>query len=249
MKSADFNGVRFPAVYHAVTESTNDDAKAAINRGAADGTVIIAGSQTAGRGRQTKVFFSPDTGAYFSIILRPKAISDTAFYTIYAALAVCEAVEILYGVDAGIKWVNDVFVGGKKCAGILTEAVTAADGTLSGVVVGIGVNVCYPSGGFPDEIKDIAGALCRGGSDLRVNLIEETVNIFNGYVEKDDKRTAVKAYRERSVVLGKNIVVKATDGSFSAVAVDIADDGKLIVDADGVRKTLSAGEVSICTEK
>lgn len=237
-------------IYKETTGSTNDDAKETLRQGAANGTVVVAGSQTSGKGRQEKSFFSPDTGVYFSVILRPKTLSDTSLYTIYAALATSRAAEKLYGITAGIKWVNDLFVDGKKCAGILTEAVTAADGKLQGVVVGIGVNVFYPDGGFPSEIAAVAGALTEKIDDNRAEFIGEIVNNLLTACAADDKEGAIDEYRRRLIVLGKKIVVTEPCGVYRATAENIDCDGRLIITTDdGVRKTLCAGDVSVCAKE
>ena len=123
----------------------------------------VAGGQTRGRGRRGRSFFSPDgTGLYMSILLRPSGLTaDQAVrFTTVAAVAVSEAIETVAGRSATVKWVNDIYVGGRKACGILTEAsFNPEDGTLDYAVVGIGINVYEPQGGFPEEIKDRAGAL------------------------------------------------------------------------------------------
>ncbi len=128
----------------------------------------IAGCQTQGRGRRGRSFFSPDgTGLYMSILLRPSALSaDQAMrFTTIAAVATAEAIEAVSGRSASIKWVNDIYVGGRKVCGILTEAsFNPEDGTLDYAVVGIGINVYEPVGGFPDEIRERAGAIASSGA-------------------------------------------------------------------------------------
>ena len=123
----------------------------------------VAGGQTRGRGRRGRSFFSPDgTGLYMSILLRPSGLSadEAVKFTTIAAVAVSEAIEAVAGKTASIKWVNDIYVSGRKACGILTEAsFNPEDGTLDYAVVGIGINVYEPQGGFPEEIKDRAGAL------------------------------------------------------------------------------------------
>jgi BirA family biotin operon repressor/biotin-[acetyl-CoA-carboxylase] ligase len=123
----------------------------------------VAGGQTRGRGRRGRSFFSPDgTGLYMSILLRPSGLSadEAVKFTTIAAVAVSEAIEAVACKTASIKWVNDIYVSGRKACGILTEAsFNPEDGTLDYAVVGIGINVYEPQGGFPEEIKDRAGAL------------------------------------------------------------------------------------------
>ena len=132
--------------------------------GAPEGTVLLAASQSQGRGRMGRPFFSPaDTGVYLSLLLRPKTGEAAGRVTTMAALAACQAVSALSGQDAGIKWVNDVFLNGKKVSGILTEATfSLEDGTPDYVVLGAGFNLYAPQGGFPEELADVAGAFCPG---------------------------------------------------------------------------------------
>src|SRR5574344_1119714 len=143
-------------VYESI-DSTNSEAKrrcaAAPDCRALNRTVIVAGAQTAGRGRLGRSFFSPaGTGVYLSIIYAPEAgISSPAVLMSSAAVGVCRALQSVYGVDAQIKWVNDVFLRGQKVCGILTEGVTDFEtGRIDYAVVGIGINIL--PGSFPPEL-------------------------------------------------------------------------------------------------
>jgi len=147
-------------------ESTNDTAKAM--PGAHHGTLIIADSQTAGRGRYGRSFFSPPgCGIYMSIVLKPERLrmGSLSLMTPAAAVAVCEtiesidAIEPIGGLAPKVKWVNDVLIGDKKICGILTEGVTGSDGELERIIVGIGVNFTLPPGGFPPELAEFVGSL------------------------------------------------------------------------------------------
>lgn len=143
-------------------DSTNAEALRRAVDGAPEGTVIVAEEQTAGRGRRGRSFFSPaGTGIYLSILVRPALAAERAhLLTCSAAVAVAEAIEACAGVDASIKWVNDVYCRGKKVAGILTEgSFDLEGGVLQHAVVGIGVNVRPPHAGFPAEIAERAGAV------------------------------------------------------------------------------------------
>lgn len=151
----------FPAVRKSL-DSTNAEALRRAVDGAPEGTVIVAEEQTAGRGRRGRSFFSPaGTGIYLSILVRPALAAERAhLLTCSAAVAVAEAIEACAGVDASIKWVNDVYCRGKKVAGILTEgSFDLEGGVLQHAVVGIGVNVRPPHAGFPAEIAERAGAV------------------------------------------------------------------------------------------
>lgn len=139
----------------------------------------IAGCQTQGRGRRGRSFFSPDgTGLYMSILLRPSALSanQAMRFTTIAAVATAEAIEAISGRSASIKWVNDIYVGGRKVCGILTEAsFNPEDGTLDYAVVGIGINVYEPAGGFPEDIRDRAGAITSSGAGSHAVSSEELI--------------------------------------------------------------------------
>ena len=151
----------FPTVRKCL-DSTNAEALRRAVDGAPEGTVIVAEEQTAGRGRRGRSFFSPaGTGIYLSILVRPALAAERAhLLTCSAAVAVAEAIEACAGVDASIKWVNDVYCRRKKVAGILTEgSFDLEGGVLQHAVVGIGVNVRPPHAGFPAEIAERAGAV------------------------------------------------------------------------------------------
>ena len=145
----------YPQVFP-VLPSTNDTVKALAAEGAPEGVVVLAEAQTAGKGRMRRQFFSPDgTGIYMSILLRPKlAAEDALFITTAAAAAVADAIEAATGENAGIKWVNDVYLRGLKVCGILTEgALGLEEGNLEYAVLGIGINAIAPQNGFPEEIS------------------------------------------------------------------------------------------------
>jgi BirA family biotin operon repressor/biotin-[acetyl-CoA-carboxylase] ligase len=246
--------------------STNDEAKRLI--ASADtpgsipfGTVVIADEQTAGRGRRGRVFASPAADSvYVSFVLAPAAeVSATLLVTITAAVAVCEAIE---AVTAGgpaeaaapggpfIKWVNDIFIDGKKVCGILTEAVSAADGGgIDGLALGVGVNINVPPEGFPEELREIAGSVNIAPRDRALFAAELITRVFSRYEDLMKGRSPVRAYRERSFIIGRDITVIGFDGSeVPAVAEDIADDGSLLVRyADGGRASLTSGEINTVT--
>lgn len=148
------------------TESTNTLLREKANNGFPEGTVVLANTQTKGRGRRGRSFYSPaDTGLYLSVLLRPDGmIPDQAVkITTMAAVAVCEAVEKISGKETWIKWVNDIYQEGRKISGILTEAsISMENGSVEYVILGIGVNVYPPKGGFPEDIRETAGSVLTG---------------------------------------------------------------------------------------
>lgn len=231
--------------------STNTLMRKYATSGAREGYVIIANSQTDGKGRKGHTFYSPDnTGVYMSILLRPVQCTakDAVKITTMAAVAVCEAVETLSGKTAQIKWVNDIFVNGKKVCGILTEAAFGLeDGFLDYAVLGIGINAFAPEGGFPNEIKDIAGAVFdKGENEAKNRIAAEILNSFMKYYKTPQKDIYADNYKKRSFLIGKKVNVIKSDCTKSATALDIDNECRLIVKYDdGTIESLSSGEVSV----
>lgn len=230
--------------------STNTLLREQANAGAPEGLVILANTQTRGHGRYGRSFFSPaDSGLYMSLLLRPHGYSpeQAASLTTMAAVAACEAIEAVSGCKAAIKWVNDVLIAGKKVCGILTEgAVSLENQSMEYVVLGIGINVYPPREGFPEELQEIAGfVLDRQQADGKNALAAGFLNRFMGYYRRNDRDYA-QAYRERSVVIGREIDVIVPSGSRRALALDIDRDCRLLVRYEnGEIARLSSGEVSI----
>lgn len=211
---------------------------------------IIAQSQSEGRGRSGRSFYSPaDTGLYISVIQRPVIPAWQATkITTAAAVAACRAIEECTDKTPTIKWVNDVFVEKKKVCGILTEASFSMEtGELEWVVMGIGFNVYEPEGGFPSEIADIAGAIAseRTG-DLRSRIAASFLVNFRKLCGDLAASDFYEEYRRRSFLIGKQINVIKADGPVRAIAVGIDDECRLEVRyPDGTEELLSSGEVSI----
>ena len=231
--------------------STNTMLREKANEETPEGYVIIANGQTEGRGRRGRSFYSPvDTGIYLSILLRPKEIATNELtnLTSMAAVAACETIEEVSGQTPGIKWVNDIYIDGRKVSGILTEAsISMENGSVEYVVVGIGFNVYLPEDGFSGEIKDIAGAIFdRKKDDGKNLLVAGVLNHFMNYYAEFDKKDYVKKYQERSLVVGKEITVLAPSGSRRALALEVDDTCALIVQyEDCSTERLNSGEISI----
>lgn len=227
-------------------DSTNNELKRRYGAGETGDRLLVAEMQTGGRGRLGRSFYSPaGSGLYFSLGLTGITdFADAVLLTTVASTAVVEAIETLTPHRPAIKWVNDILENGRKLGGILTEAVTAPDGTLSAVIIGIGLNVA-PSA-FPPELADIAGWL-----DLspvtREQLTAAIVNRIYGHIETLPQRGYLPSYRVHSLVLGKTVRV-LTDPPFTATAVAIDDNGGLVIEHNATRQTLSTGEISIRIE-
>lgn len=226
-------------------DSTNNYAKILAAQNAPHGTIVIANHQTAGRGRQGHSFYSPkNTGLYFSILIHPEHTGLISRITPAAAVASAEAIEETCGIRPGIKWVNDLFLGKKKIAGILSEAVSDFEtGTIQTVIIGIGIN-CRTSE-FPDEIKETAGSLNAVhlqrsflAASLRKHLLQRTAHL-------EDPET-MELYRRDSIVLGKQIVYTMNNIPYAGIAKAINEEGNLIIEKeDGASQLLHSGEISI----
>ena len=210
--------------------STNDTAKIKAAHGAPEGTVIIAESQTAGRGRLDHKFYSPSGGLYMSLILRPPFPNFTPI-TAAAAVAVCRAIASL-GFDARIKWVNDIYVAGKKVCGILTEA----DVTAGWAVLGIGVNTVCPGKDAPP----VAGWLFDGGCD-NDRIADLILHEFGRLYETIPGKDFIGYYREKSCLIGHRVTADGREYD----CVGIADDLSLILSDGGEVKRITCGEVSV----
>jgi BirA family biotin operon repressor/biotin-[acetyl-CoA-carboxylase] ligase len=215
-----------------------------------EGLVVAASEQTGGMGRLGRKFSSPsDTGIYFSILLKPDIDnSEVTLLTTIAALAVCQAIEKHTDKKPGIKWVNDVFIDGKKVNGTLTQASFSVENLAPEyVIVGIGINVYEPEGGFDKEIKDIAGALLdeRKG-DMKNKLLAEVLNRYFYYYRNFAKKEFIDEYKRRSIVIGKTVSVVTPTSGRKAKVLDIDDKCRLLVRyEDGSEEAISTGEISI----
>lgn len=231
--------------------STNTLMKELAAAGAPEGSVLIAESQSAGRGRQGRSFFSPDgSGLYLSLLLRPRlSPEDTAALTTAAAAATALAIEQVSGRSAGIKWVNDIWLEGKKVCGILCEAAFTPAGGLDYVVAGIGVNIFAPEGGFPAELSGIAGVVfdrSEAPQDARSRIAAEILNNFARFYLNMEAREYFPEYKKRCFLLGREINVLRGGEVIPATALDINDECHLLVRyRDGSEEYLRSGEVSI----
>ena len=215
--------------------STNTTAKAMANDQAPHGTVVIAEHQTAGKGRLGRSFYSPGAqGVYLSVVLRLNESTDVSMLvTSAAAVAVCRAIRAVSGIEAQIKWVNDVYIDGKKVCGILTEAsMNFENGQLDYRVLGIGINVTECD--FPPELRDVATSLshhCTSSVD-RSRLIGALLNELEAVISTLPSREFLAEYRKRSFLLGERINVITAKETLPGTAVSINDSGHLLVRMD-----------------
>ena len=229
-------------VFYEKTDSTNTRAKEYAEATDSRETVVfIANSQTAGRGRRGRSFVSNEgAGIYISILTYPTEDGfDATRTTAEAAVALARAIEELCPCDVKIKWVNDLFLGGKKLAGILTESKVLSGGKIAYSVVGMGINV-YKNA-ISDEISTIATSIeseinhAPDRSSLAAMIIKEFLNRGDCYDE----------YKARSVVIGREVTVVKLNESYPARVIDVNPDYSLRINRDGVEERLFTGEISL----
>lgn len=230
-------------IYYPSVDSTNTQAKRLINEGKNNTMLIICDEQTAGRGRQGKSFYSPAlTGIYMSFVTHPMtALKNAVTATTAAAVAVCRAVETLTDKKPKIKWVNDVYLDGKKICGILTEAVTDFETqTVTSVIIGIGMNIKTID--FPDDVEN---ASCLGANVKRADLIAAIANELYK-INNSDYNNFISYYRSHSMIIGEKINFIKNERVTPATAIEIDEAGGLVVQLEnGEKLTLRSGEISI----
>lgn len=250
------------------TDSTNRRLQEAVlEDNAPHGLAAVANEQTAGRGRLGRTFSSPhDMGIYLSLLIRPDGFTGgPASWTIltsWTAVAICRAIENVCGVKPGIKWVNDLLLEGRKICGILTQMELESESAMiRDIIIGIGVNVQEQEKDFPEEIRHTAGSLymATGRKTDRTALAAEMIrqldrmceDWFRAFGSGTAADTAaapayLEAYRERSVVIGKPVLVITPKETKEAIAESIGDDFSLHVRyTDGTEEDLRGGEISI----
>ncbi len=236
--------------YRDTVTSTNTLVKKMAENGEKEGYVLIAGEQTAGRGRLGRSFYSDKgNGVYFSILLRPDLKpSDSLLITTCAAVATAKAIEKNTGKMTSIKWVNDIYMRSRKVCGILTEASFDLEcGKLSYAVLGIGINMFFDDGALPDDIKDIAGSVFdeKPDGDTVSRIVADVINFFFEEYRVLVGKHFYFDYCSRSYLSGKEIKVIKPGGTRDATALDVDEDFRLHVRyADGSEEFLSSGEVS-----
>lgn len=231
-----------PVYFYEETDSTNTRAKELITKDSVKSALLVANSQTGGRGRVGHTFHSPKgTGIYMSLIFTPDSLENATHATTKAAVCVLEAVEELYEISPQIKWVNDLYLEGKKICGILTEAVTTGPNKGS-LVVGIGIN--FLKSPVPDDLKDIIGFLPSKSDVSREMLIAKIITLLFKELEALSDNSYIKKYRQASMLTGNDITYFENDIQKTATVLDIDDDAGLVVKLpDKSIKTLRNGEV------
>lgn len=236
--------------YFTTIHSTNNEAKRLAAEGCPEGTIVLAEEQQSGRGRLSRGWFSPYAkGIWLSVVLRPKFPPQEApKCTLLAAVAVARTIRSL-GVHCGIKWPNDILYQGKKLVGILTEMNAEMD-AVNYIVIGMGINVNTDASEFPEELSDIATSLSAilGQSvsriDVLITLLAELEALYTQVCESGFA-PVLNEWRKLSTTLGQVVDVFGINRSFSGTALDIDDEGALIVQTDAGLEKVIAGDVSV----
>ena len=234
-------------VYLPSVDSTNRRARQLAAEGAPHGTLVIADEQTAGRGRRGRGWISPaGESVFMSLILRPQSHpSEVARLSMQTALAVALSIAQTTGLDARIKWPNDIVCGGRKVCGMLLE-MNADEQAVHDVVAGIGINVHQTQ--FAPEIAQTASSLdlLSGQRVCRAALVRAFLEAFERTEALAAQGALMDAYRARSATLGQRVQVIAPAGSFNGTALEVTDSGSLIVeDEEGQRREVLAADVSV----
>ncbi len=237
--------------YYDLLPSTNTYLKELATKGALHGLCIIAGQQSAGRGRMGRSFFSPaDQGLYLSLLLRPGCTAQELMHlTCAVGLAACDAIEEVSGFAPGLKWINDLVAGSKKLGGILTElSVTPSTGNVDYAIIGIGLNLSGLT--FPKELQQIATSLeavtgkIPDRALLTATLLKHLEKMSRELLT--EKAAIMDCYRSRCVTIGKEITLLQADTHLQGTALDITEDGSLLVKfSDGNVRAVNSGEVSV----
>jgi BirA family transcriptional regulator, biotin operon repressor / biotin---[acetyl-CoA-carboxylase] ligase len=231
-------------LYYPSVISTMSLARGEAQKGAIEGTVIVAGEQTAGIGRLERIWHSPPGNVSLSLVLRPKLEELTAMVML-AALAVADAIRRVTGLEADIKWPNDLLLGGKKVCGILMTSEVHA-GVVDHIVIGIGLNVNMKVADFPD-IRDIAASLADE-LGREVSLPEMLRALFEElerqYSRLPDKDAIFQQWQGKLVTLGRRVTATWGTVSYQGVVESVSPDGSLTLrQDDGIAVTVVAGDV------
>ncbi len=238
--------------YFADVPTTNEEAKKLARAGCPEGTVVVAESQSGGKGRMDRSWFAPRArGLWFSAVLRPQVnLVDTPQITMVVAVAVALAIREHTGVAVGIKWPNDLLVEGKKLCGILVELNAEMD-RVNFMVAGIGINVNIDSNQFTPELSEIATSLkiAAGHHIPRVPLLRAILRSFDIWYQRwlhDGFAPILNKWRELCVTLDCPVTVHNLKDSYVGHALDVDETGALLVKMpDGTVRRLVAGEVSL----
>ena len=221
--------------------STNELAKE-VARNSENGTVILAMIQTEGRGRLSRPWASPPGGIWMSLILKPNMqLSQVHQINMAVSVAVSKSIQNLYGLDAGIKWPNDILINERKVCGILMEVSAQVD-RLDYAVVGLGINANVNVSGFPGEWKSTSIGHQLGRVVSRAELIQKILLEVEAAYERMNSTEIYEEWRRRSITLGRHVRITSITGDLIGVAEDLLKDGALCLKTKEGRKHILAGD-------
>jgi BirA family transcriptional regulator, biotin operon repressor / biotin---[acetyl-CoA-carboxylase] ligase len=235
------------------TPSTNAVAMERAAGGAREGTVIVAEAQTEGRGRRGRKWISPKGNLYCSVVLRPRIpLHRAPLITLMGAVAAADAIRRACGLNPGIKWPNDILVGGKKVCGLLTE-MSAEQDQVRHIVLGIGINANMRMSQLPAELQSQTTTLSRetGGSINRTTLLRELLRSLEAWYRMflEDPSSVLGEWKARNTTLGRRVVVSGAGERLTGIAREIDDEGRLVLMLEsGIRRAVAAGDVTILKE-
>ena len=232
--------------------STNDVLKELAAQGAPEGTTLIAGSQSGGRGRLGRSFLSPpETGIYMSVLLRPNCSPlELMHLTCAAGSAACDAIQRAVGIRPKVKWTNDIVYQKRKLAGILAEMALGKDGNIDYTVIGIGINCNQSLSDFPEDIRGFAGSL-KMVSGKPVDRALVAASMTDAFYRMNtrlltQKEALLRDYRQDCITIGQTVSVIRGDSTRHGLALDVDEAGALVVRyEDGTVEHVNSGEVSV----
>lgn len=236
--------LQLPVHLKADSDSTQLDAKQGIEMGHSSPALYLAPHQNRAKGRFGRPFYASKSGGiYMSLRLSPNVpFLEFKPYTILAAAAVVKAIQSLCDLDVQIKWVNDIYLGQKKVAGILTEAISSMENQrVTDVIIGVGINVHIDD--FPKELQQSAGNLFDDQPPFTRNQL--ITAIWKAFLETDDKEL-IALYKEKSLVVGQQVSFVENQVEYKGTAIAVTDTGNLVIQLDnGKAKIISSGEISL----
>jgi BirA family biotin operon repressor/biotin-[acetyl-CoA-carboxylase] ligase len=234
--------------------STNTLAMGLAADGVPEGTVVIAETQTSGKGRLGRKWISTKGNLYLSVVLRPNIpIHKAPLITLTGAVAVASAIRTTSGLEAGIKWPNDILISGKKVCGLLTE-MSAEQDRIRHIVLGIGVDVNMEMGELPPDVRSLSTTLAAeaGAKINRTALLQQVLRDLERWYQKflANDGDVLDEWKKLNITVGNRITVSGAGEALNGLAQGVDSDGRLIVRLDnGTVRTLAAGDVTIVKGK